>query len=199
MSITINGNGTITGLSSGGLPAGSITSANFASGVGGKVLNIQEGLLKGTFSTQSTSFTDITGLTVTMTPASSSSKFLVSYNVAFSPRDYNYSGAIRCVKVVGGTTEDDIYVGNTAGNRIRCSNFAFSENVQHAKGALQTQSGSFINSPNTSSDVTYKMQCCLLGTYGWANDVYVNRTNTWNDSNDTGSPISSITVVEFSA
>lgn len=199
MSITINGNGTIAGLSSGGLPAGSITSANFASGVGGKVLDIQEAVKKDTFSTQSTSFTDITGLSVTMTPTSSSSKFLVSYNVCFSPRDYNYSGAIRCVKVVGGTTTDDIYVGNAAGNRVRCSNFSYSVNAANAPSALQTQSGSFIHSPNTTSAVTFKMQCCLLGTYNWANDVWVNRTNTWTDNNGFGSPVSSITVVEFAA
>ena len=39
MAIQINGNGTITGISAGGLPAGTVTSATLASGVGGKVLN----------------------------------------------------------------------------------------------------------------------------------------------------------------
>ena len=33
MAITINGNGTITGLSAGGLPTGSVTSATLASGL----------------------------------------------------------------------------------------------------------------------------------------------------------------------
>ena len=163
----------------------------------GKVLAVSEALKKDSFSTQSTSFTDITGLSVTMTPASSSSKFLVSYNVCFSPRDYNYSGAIRCVKVVGGTTTDDIYIGYTAGNRVRCSNFSFAENLQHAPSALQTHSGSFLHSPNTTSAVTFKMQCMLLGTYGWTNDVFVNRTNSWTDNDAYGSPVSSIVVTEL--
>ena len=35
MAIQINGNGTITGISSGGLPAGTVTSATLATGVGG--------------------------------------------------------------------------------------------------------------------------------------------------------------------
>ena len=87
MPITLNGSGTVSGISVGGLPDGIIQSADFASGVGGKVLAVSEALKKDSFSTNSTSFTDITGLSVTMTPASSSSKFLVSYNVCFSPRD----------------------------------------------------------------------------------------------------------------
>ena len=40
MAIQINGNGTITGISSGGLPAGSVTSATLASGLANKVLNV---------------------------------------------------------------------------------------------------------------------------------------------------------------
>ena len=40
MPITLNGSGTVSGLSVGGLPDGSIASADLASGVGGKVLQI---------------------------------------------------------------------------------------------------------------------------------------------------------------
>ena len=187
MPIVLNG-------STGNISASSLTGIDT-----GKILAVSEAIKKDTFSTQSTSFTDITGLSVTMTPASTSSKFLVSYNVCFSPRDYNYSGAIRCVKVVGGTTTDDIYVGDAASNRVRCSNFSYSVNAANAPSALQTQSGSFLHSPNTTSAVTFKMQCMLLGTYGWANDVFVNRTNTWTDNNGFGSPVSSIVVTELAS
>ena len=172
---------------------------SFDTAGGGKVLNSAEALKKDTFSTQSESFVDITDLTVTMTPASSSSKFLINYHVCFSPRDYHYSGAIRIVKVVGGTTTDDIYVGNASGNRIRCSNFAFSNNDQHSYPSLQTQSGSFLHSPNETNPVTFKLQTRLLGTYGYANDVYVNRTSTYADTTFFGSPVSSITVLELSS
>tara|TARA_B100000242_G_scaffold43785_1_gene26088 strand:- start:386 stop:985 length:600 start_codon:yes stop_codon:yes gene_type:complete len=199
MPIAINGSGSITGISAGGLPDGCVTADDLASGVGGKILAVSEALKKDTFSTQSESFVDITGLSVTMTPASTSSKFLVTYNVCFSPRDQHYSGGIRCVKVVGGTTTDDIYVGNAAGNRVRCSNFAFSDNSAPSYDAFQTQSGSFLHSPNTTSAVTFKMQCTLFGPYGYANDVFVNRTNTYSDTTYFGSPVSSITVLELSS
>ena len=198
MPITFNGNGTVTGLAVGGLPDGTVDGDTLASGVS-RILAVSEALKKDTFSTQSESFVDITGLSVTMTPASTSSKFLVTYNVIFSPRDQHYSGGIRCVKVVGGTTTDDIYVGNASGNRVRCSNFAFSDNGAPSYDAMQTQSGSFLHSPNTTSAVTFKMQCCLFGPYGYANDVFVNRTNTYQDTTYFGSPVSAITVLELSS
>ena len=40
MPIAFNGSGTVTGISAGGLPDGCITSAELASGVGGKFLQI---------------------------------------------------------------------------------------------------------------------------------------------------------------
>ena len=41
MAITINGSGTVSGISAGGLPDGIIQSADLASGVGGKILQVQ--------------------------------------------------------------------------------------------------------------------------------------------------------------
>ena len=132
-----------------------------------------------------------------MTPASTSSKFLINYSVHFQPRDQHYSGGIRIVKVVGGTTTDDIYVGNANGSRIRCSNYCWSDNESHSRASFRVQTGTFLHSPSTTSAVTFKLQCRLLGTYGWANDVYVNRNNTYNDGDSYGSVPSALTVTEL--
>ena len=40
MPVTINGSGSITGISAGGLPDGIIQAADLASGVGGKILQV---------------------------------------------------------------------------------------------------------------------------------------------------------------
>ena len=165
----------------------------------GKVLNSGQAVKTDTFSTQATSFTDITGLTVTMTPASTSSKFLINYTVHFQPRDQHYSGAIRCVKVVGGVTTDDIYVGQANGSRIRSSNYCWSDNEQHSRASFRIQSGTFIHSPSTTNPVTFKLQTRLLGTYGYANDVFVIRNNTYNDGDSYGSVPSAITVLELAS
>ena len=60
MAIQINGNGTITGISAGGLPAGTVTSATLASGVGGKVLQVLSAVKTDLQSSTSDSFEDIT-------------------------------------------------------------------------------------------------------------------------------------------
>ena len=57
MSVTINGNGTITGYEP--VPNGSITSAKLASGVGGKVLQYKQYQAVGSHSTSSNSWVSI--------------------------------------------------------------------------------------------------------------------------------------------
>ena len=89
MPVSINGNtGVVTGLAVGGLPAGTIdadslasnavTSAKLASGVGGKLLQVVQG---GNNTTASSSVasqaTYDTGIQVSITPSSASSKILV--------------------------------------------------------------------------------------------------------------------------
>ena len=96
MAITINGSGTITGISAGGLPDnvidngcmaddaidsaelanGSIDAVHLASGVGGKILQVVHASTNTRSAINSTSFTDCTNLTASITPASSSNKIL---------------------------------------------------------------------------------------------------------------------------
>ena len=90
MAITIDGSGSVTGVSVGGLPdaivdtdmlaANAVSSAKLASGVGGKVLQVKQTVKTDTFSSTTTgSDVDITGLSVSITPSSASNKILVSY------------------------------------------------------------------------------------------------------------------------
>jgi len=93
MAITINGSGTITGVSAGGLPDGSVTADDLAStldisgktvtlpsDVGGittgKVLQVVQGSTSTQVSTSAQTYID-TGLTATITPSSTSNKILV--------------------------------------------------------------------------------------------------------------------------
>jgi len=77
MAIKIYGNGTITGLSTGGLPDGSVDADTLASSIDlGKVLQIVQGKASIQVSTTSTSYT-ASGLNVTITPSSTSSKVLI--------------------------------------------------------------------------------------------------------------------------
>ena len=73
MAIQINGSGTITGISAGGLPAGTVTAATLASGVGGKVLQIVQNTNTVREAFSSSTYV-ATNKSVTITPTAASSK-----------------------------------------------------------------------------------------------------------------------------
>ena len=79
MPITINGSGTITGLSVGGLPDGTVDAGTLASGTvsnTGKILQTVVANSTDRIDTNSTSWT-ATHLTATITPSATSSKVLI--------------------------------------------------------------------------------------------------------------------------
>jgi len=195
MPITLNGSGTVSGISAGGLPDGIIQSADLASGVGGKLLAYQNAIKTDTSTTSSTSFVDISGLSVTMTPASAASRFKIDYYVNFAVPGAVYSGSIKLVKVVGGTTTDNIYIGDAAGNRTRCSNWTWSSQASYGAYPVDAFSGSLIHHPNTTSAVTFKLQ--FKSHYSGGFIVYVNRNQPDSDSVNHGRGASSIIVTEL--
>ena len=65
------------------LADGAITSAKLASGVGGKVLQVVSTVKTDTFTTSSGTFTDLTGMSVSITPSSASNKVLILLSEPF--------------------------------------------------------------------------------------------------------------------
>ena len=89
MPITISGSGTITGLTTGGLPDGSIAAGDLSStldltgktvtlpaGTGGKILQVVQGSYNTTVAMTTNSFQD-TGLSKTITPVAANSNFYI--------------------------------------------------------------------------------------------------------------------------
>ena len=79
MPITINGSGTISGVSVGGLPDGIVDSDMLASGTGGKVLQVVTTNITSTSSVAfgSYSLAASTPVTATITSTAANSKFIV--------------------------------------------------------------------------------------------------------------------------
>ena len=102
MPIVLNGSGTISGISTGGLPDGCVDGDTLATGVGGKALQVLSVNKTDTTSTTSTSFVDITGITLNITPQINS-KVLIQFCYSFGHTN-NEGGAIRIAKVKSGTT-----------------------------------------------------------------------------------------------
>ena len=192
MPVSINGNtGVITGLAVGGLPDGivdadmlaanSVTSGKLASGVGGKILQVKQTFKNDTASTSSGSFSDISGLTVSITPSATSSKVLYkgSLYLAYTGAEGNF----RLKRTIGGTATD-IGVSSVLDDDAD-GTFAIG-----GSSLYLTANFEFLDSPNTTSAITYGIKWHMhSGT------MYLNRT--WDNNWFHGA--SSVTAMEVSA
>ena len=149
----------------------------------GTVLQVVSTTKTDTFSTASTSYVDVTGLSVAITPTSTSSKILVNVSIVVG------SQGIFAVQLLRGSTT--IGIADASGSHVQSSvaSFTNSDANTTAIGAFM-----YLDSPATTSATTYKIQAITQGATN-----YVNRT-----INDVNSIVgtrtaSSITVMEIAA
>jgi len=156
-----------------------------AAGGGGKIGQVVSTVKTDTFTTTSTTFTDITGVTVDITPAASSSKILIIASIQVGGSATVREGLI----LVRDST--DIYIGDAAGDRIRATIYL---NPQSAT-VVDSASIVFLDSPSTTSATTYKIQ----GQTESGNTLTINRNLTDTDAATYYRSPSSITVMEVLA
>ena len=183
MAITINGDGTLTGISVGGLPDGivdtdmlatdAVTAAKIGSLPSGSILQVVQTIKSNIFTTTSSSFVDVTGLSASITPSSSSNKILCVVNVGIGTSS---TGADNKVQVLRGSTE---IVANDV--LVRTDSVSICQNWNI----------SVLDSPSTTSATTYKVQVLSESTH----TVKVNSRN----SEAGGDGISTITLMEVAA
>ena len=202
MAITINGTGSITGLTAGGLPDGSVTAADIEtsldltgktvtlpSGTGGKILQVVQTVKTDTSSHTGATWGD-TNLSATIVPSSVSSKILVLVDAMISS-DIGYSMKIKLVR-----NATDVYIGDAATNQPRVSKAMHGTYTSSTIYSGVSASTIYLDNPATTSSTTYKLQ---FASYG-SNTMYLNRTG--NDGADAtnqffdGRGASSITLVE---
>ena len=134
------------------------------------------------FTTTSTTFTDITGLSVSITSSNSSNKIMVFGDLAVGAA----SGQYIMLQLVGGSTE--IYKGTDSKKHTLLQKLSTLMTTLNYRNA----SLMFLDSPATTSSVTYKIQIKL--TPG-ATTGAINRRVAVDDT----SLASSITVMEVEA
>lgn len=172
MAVSIAGDGTLTGIDP------------VLSGFG-KVLQVVQTVKTDTFTSSSGTFTDVTGLTVTITPETASHKVLVLWSINIGGLNgYQQNG-----RLVRGATA--IFAGGTSGSRTSGTNANFlgSDNDQ------RVWSGMYLDSPNTTSATTYGYQVRVSG----GSNVYVNRNHTDTDAAGVPRSASSIIAIEVAA
>ena len=167
----------------GTLPA--ISGANLTGISGDKILQVVSTTKTDPFSSSSTSYVDVTGLSATITPASSSNKIMVLVTACG-----NTNGSKGYGRIVRGSTA--IAVGDADGSKVQAT---FDMNNAASGNRGQSYVGSILDSPNTTSATTYKLQIRHENGAGNAN---INRLHVNDDSSVNGRYSSTITLMEVS-
>lgn len=173
---------------------GSIVTADFASGAinntvlpAGSVLQVVQTVKTNVFSTSSTSWTDWTDMNATITPSSSSNKILITLTSGVSNATTNN---FAYVKLVRGST--DIALGDASGSATRCWIDAAFGTQSFGEPVQKPLTGSFLDSPATTSATTYKLQ--VIRTLNGIS--FFGRSSNTDDANRSSIP-SVLTLMEI--
>ena len=156
----------------------------FAEAGGGKVLQVVSTTKTDTFSITSTSFADITGLSVSITPSSASNKIMVFVDCYIGGQASSSTQSMT--RLMRDSTA--ICVGASAGSRTQASSESGLDSVNH----VEPVAINFLDTPSTTSAITYKVQMRVTG-----GTHYVNRTSDDADGDYNSRVASTITVMEI--
>lgn len=132
----------------------------------GKILQVQSAFKSDTASTTSTSDVAITGLSLTLTPSATSSKVLVMFDVGTMGNNYNAHMFFTAYRDIGGGGYNAIGQGTGGGS------YNYAAGSYAANGYYHTVGHNFLDSPNTTSEITYKLY--FRGSSG-SYTYYINR------------------------
>jgi len=179
--ITLDNSGNAT------FPA-NVTCSGTATGFGGgKILQVVSTTKTDTASSSSSSFADITGMAVTITPSATSSKIYLTGYVHLGINDSRYS---IYLKFTGGNTAS--YIGDS-GTGVECANHV-RMSTANSSYEQETSTLMYLDSPNTTSAITYQIQWAVQS----AQTAYINRSHQGSDA-DRGRTASTLTAMEVSA
>jgi len=146
----------------------------------GMITQVVQAAKTDTASHDTNTWTDISGLSVSITPAATSSKILITGTCYGSTLNLGY------IRIMRGSTE--IGSGTAAGSRVPC-HISF-----HASGdgnRAEMMALNYLDSPSTTSATTYKLQ--------WRDEsgtIYLNRSAADADNAAGGRGVSTITAME---
>jgi hypothetical protein len=162
-------------------------------GVGGKVLQVVSATKTDTFSTTSTSYTNVTGLTISITPTSATSKILLLATVCGSVSNVNAAGI--GFRFNGGNATS--YIADSAGSRIQTAVGMKNESTNFSYYFVPFPFNmNYLDNPATTSAITYAVQIRL---YGQSATLFVNRSGEDSDNVFHPRTASTITVMEIAA
>jgi len=153
----------------------------------GSVLQVVSTTKTDTFSSTASSFTDVTGLSVSITPTSATSKIFVILSIAGVNADTTGSTARVARNGTG------IGVATSAGSRNAGGTGEMYSTV--AGSVFLTYISTVLDSPATTSAITYSGQ--IIAGSGGSYTTYINRSSADGNNNTYSRGASSITVMEI--
>lgn len=180
--------------------AGSVTALNLAPGAAranfgaGAVLQVVQTVKTDAFTgSLGAQWTDVAGLSATITPSSATSKILITADVKGAG---GASYSILRSRLLRDATA--VYVGDAASSRPRAMGQFYGGGDTGTDGFYTAQlGGTFLDSPTTTSATTYKIQ---IGADGNSQVVFINRTQNDRDASYYDARVvSSITLMEIAA
>ena len=135
-----------TQIATGGIADDAVTAAK-ATGLG-KIGQVVTSTVTTTTSSTSTSYVDVSGFTINITPTNTSSKILLSWNI------------------LNGTDNHSTHEGVAKLKILRDSTDIFEHAVQSNYGNWMTSTDTitYLDSPSTTSQITYKLQFKKVGS-----------------------------------
>ena len=155
----------------------------------GKILQVVSTTKTDQFTSTAYAFTDVTGMSVSITPASASNKILINFELQVGGTANSYA-AFRLLR-------DSTHIGVSTVTDTDWKVATLGSLSHENSYQLENTGTSFLDSPNTTSAITYKLQV----------SSYSNRTVSINYPTSTGNSagsytatgISTITVMEVAA
>jgi hypothetical protein len=205
MAIAINGTGTITGISVGGLNDSIITSSELVNGAvtaakidslpAGSILQVVQSVKTSEQSNSSASYVQITDLNCSITPSSTNSKILIMVLVSSNIYSGYNSSFFRLTK--GGTAISGA-LGNDSGDSNAEVSFADTATTTTNNKAMNTVGTTYLDSPSSTSALTYGVQWAVPNTNStytnYINGPYIRDGNSYR-----ARAISTITLMEVAA
>lgn len=140
-----------------------------------------------TWTSTSSTWVNVTGLTATITPISASNKILVVASVAVGINP-SYFQMIRLAR-----NGSAILVGDVAGSRIQTQGMVYMYNQINPSNAQITWPGTVLDSPASTSALTYSIQMQQIDSA----TMYVNRLQRDDNASYEPRSASSITLMEI--
>lgn len=137
----------------------------------GNIINVYEARKTDVQSISNFTFVDVSGLSITLTPVSSSSKFLITMNVRATSNYFKSN-----INLLRGSTVLFANADGAGDNRLRTtSSYATNQSATNTHGFMHHHNLTILDAPATASSLTYKIQAAGRGQ-GASQITYINRS-----------------------